>query len=207
MLSSRDYDFLAKVVFCGDSGVGKTCLLRRFVKGEFDENALTTIGVDFEVTTVEVKGSTVKLQIWDTAGQERFRTVTSSYYRGSSFIAVVFDVTSEQSFSNVPSWIQEIEKKTTADIPKVLIGNKSDLALQRRVTDAQGRSLAEKLGLMYVETSAKNATNLDELFHHIAATSIPKSRAGSTEVPLLLENHLAGTNLSFSWWQGICTIL
>eukprot|EP00475_Leptophrys_vorax_P032880 TRINITY_DN5124_c0_g1_i2.p1 TRINITY_DN5124_c0_g1~~TRINITY_DN5124_c0_g1_i2.p1 ORF type:complete len:186 (+),score=50.30 TRINITY_DN5124_c0_g1_i2:58-615(+) len=181
-----DYDFLSKVVFCGDSTVGKTCLLKRFMSGDFNECEQMTVGVDFEVTTIEVKG----LHIWDTAGQKRFRTL--DFYRDASLMVVVFDVTNGQSFSNVPSWIEEITKKTTANIPKMLVGNKCDLVLQRQVREEDGRSLAEKFGLTYMETSAKNASNLDELFNHIAAISIRVQEVSAPD---------SQQNLSF------CTIL
>ena len=97
----RDYDHLFKLLIIGDSGVGKSSLLVRFADNTFSGNYITTIGVDFKIRTINVNGERVKLQIWDTAGQERFRTITSTYYRGTHGVIVVYDVTSGESFVNV----------------------------------------------------------------------------------------------------------
>jgi Ras-related protein Rab-1A len=202
-------DYLAKVVVCGDSGVGKTCLLKRFVKGEFESNSLTTIGVDFEVTTLQIAGAVVKLQIWDTAGQERFRTVTSSYFRGASAIALTFDITNEQTFKNIQFWMEEIEHKTTAELPKMLVGNKSDLASQRQVTEKDAQEFAAKHGMTYIETSAKNATNLDELFKQVAEKSIARSRPAQLDYSNLNVQPDQGRIVGSNWFNfgNLCTIL
>merc|ERR1712159_656276 len=100
-----EYDYLFKLLLIGDSGVGKSCLLFRFADDTYQESYISTIGVDFKIRTVELEGKTIKLQIWDTAGQERFRTITSSYYRGAHGIIVVYDVTDQESFNNVKTWL------------------------------------------------------------------------------------------------------
>ncbi|ELQ76787.1 GTPase Rab1/YPT1, small G protein superfamily [Trachipleistophora hominis] len=122
----HDYDFLFKTILIGNSGVGKTSIINRYVDETYTENYISTIGVDFKIKTLTRHGKTVKLQIWDTAGQERFRTITSSYYRGAHCIIVVFDVTEEESFSDVASWIAEVEKHKVNDTLIVLLGNKID---------------------------------------------------------------------------------
>jgi Ras-related protein Rab-1A len=174
----------------GDSGVGKSCLLLRFADDTYTESYISTIGVDFvskiklvcrnayrrpvlltviivfvqKIRTVELDGKTIKLQIWDTAGQERFRTITSSYYRGAHGIIVVYDVTDAESFNNVKQWLHEIDRYASENVNKLLVGNKCDLASKRAVTFEQGKDFAESIGIEFLETSAKNATNVEKAF-------------------------------------------
>ncbi|XP_016114404.1 ras-related protein Rab-35-like [Sinocyclocheilus grahami] len=116
---ARDYDYLFKLLIIGDSGVGKSSLLLRFADNTFSGSYITTIGVDFKIRTVEINGEKVKLQIWDTAGQERFRTITSTYYRGTHGVIVVYDVSSAESFVNVKRWLHEINQNCD-DVCRIL---------------------------------------------------------------------------------------
>lgn len=134
-----------------------------------NNNTNNTKGVDFKIRTVELEGKTIKLQIWDTAGQERFRTITSSYYRGAHGIIVVYDVTDAESFNNVKQWLHEIDRYASENVNKLLVGNKSDLASKRAVTYEQGKEFADSLGIEFVETSAKNATNVEKAFMTMSA--------------------------------------
>ncbi|XP_044304878.1 ras-related protein Rab-35 isoform X2 [Varanus komodoensis] len=127
---ARDYDHLFKLLIIGDSGVGKSSLLLRFADNTFSGSYITTIGVDFKIRTVEINGEKVKLQIWDTAGQERFRTITSTYYRGTHGVIVVYDVTSAESFVNVKRWLHEINQNCD-DVCRIL-----DVQLHHRVGSA-----------------------------------------------------------------------
>ncbi|WFD31798.1 ras GTPase [Malassezia sp. CBS 17886] len=161
---SPDYDYLFKLLLIGDSGVGKSCLLLRFADDTYTESYISTIGVDFKIRTIELEGKTVKLQIWDTAGQERFRTITSSYYRGAHGIIVVYDVTDEATFANVKQWLQEIERYACEGVNKLLVGNKSDLASSRAVEYDTAKQFAEQLNIPFLETSAKDATNVEQAF-------------------------------------------
>lgn len=122
----------------GNSGVGKSAILVRFVENQFSEHYLATIGVDFRFKTIQVDNKNVKFQIWDTAGQERFRTITSAYYRGSQGILLVFDLTDPLSFDNIVKfWMNEVETYAEKDAIFFLIGNKSDLNDQRQVSQAK----------------------------------------------------------------------
>ena len=121
-------DYLFKALVIGDSGVGKSCLLLRFAQDKYEQNYLSTVGVDYYNRTINIDGKRVQLQMWDTAGQERFRTITRSYYRGSQGIVVVYDVTDNDTFENVKHWLDEIEKNAGSDVIKLLVGNKSDCA-------------------------------------------------------------------------------
>ena len=164
----RDYDYLFKLLLIGDSGVGKSCLLLRFADDSWSDTYISTIGVDFKIRTLELDGKVIKLQIWDTAGQERFRTITSSYYRGSHGIIVVYDITDMTSFNNVKQWMQEIDRYAKQDVSRFVVGNKSDLEAQRAVPKESGQSFAASLGVPFMETSAKNSDNVGELFTEMA---------------------------------------
>ncbi|KAF0694871.1 Aste57867_14271 [Aphanomyces stellatus] len=162
-------DYLFKLLLIGDSGVGKSCLLLRFADDTYTESYISTIGVDFKIRTIELDGKTIKLQIWDTAGQERFRTITSSYYRGAHGIIVVYDVTDQESFNNVKQWLHEIDRYACENVNKLLVGNKSDLTAKRVVSTDAAKEFAESLGIEFLETSAKNAANVEKAFMMMAA--------------------------------------
>ncbi|KAF7232522.1 hypothetical protein EG68_09876 [Paragonimus skrjabini miyazakii] len=163
-----DYDYLFKLLLIGDSGVGKSCLLLRFADDTYSDTYISTIGVDFKIRTIELDGKAVKLQIWDTAGQERFRTITSSYYRGAHGIIVVYDVTDQGSFNNVHSWLEEIKHYADSKVNRLLVGNKCDLEAKRVVQTSTGKALADELHMPFLETSAKDATNVEEAFVKMA---------------------------------------
>jgi len=171
-----EYDYLFKLLLIGDSGVGKSCLLLRFADDTYTESYISTIGVDFKIRTIELDGKTIKLQIWDTAGQERFRTITSSYYRGAHGIIVVYDVTDQESFNNVKQWLQEIDRYACENVNKLLVGNKCDLTNKKVVDYTSAKEYADQLGIPFLETSAKNATNVEQAFMTMAAEI--KNRVG-----------------------------
>ncbi|CAI9101234.1 OLC1v1038508C1 [Oldenlandia corymbosa var. corymbosa] len=170
-------DYLFKLLLIGDSGVGKSCLLLRFADDSYSESYISTIGVDFKIRTVEQDGKTIKLQIWDTAGQERFRTITSSYYRGAHGIIVVYDVTDRESFNNVKQWLNEIDRYASENVNKILVGNKSDLTEKKAVSYEEAQAFADEIGIPFMETSAKNASNVEQAFMAMAAAI--KSRMAS----------------------------
>uniref|UniRef100_A0A8C6SGW5 RAB1A, member RAS oncogene family a n=1 Tax=Neogobius melanostomus TaxID=47308 RepID=A0A8C6SGW5_9GOBI len=157
-----DCDYLFKLLLIGDSGVGKSCLLLRFADDTYTESYISTIGVDFKIRTIELDGKTIKLQIWDTAGQERFRTITSSYYRGAHGIIVVYDVTDQESFNNVKQWLQEIDRYASENVNKLLVGNKCDLTTKKVVDYTTAKEFADNLGIPFLETSAKSASNVEQ---------------------------------------------
>jgi Ras-related protein Rab-1A len=180
-MHTSEYDYLFKLLLIGDSGVGKSCLLLRFADDTYTESYISTIGVDFKIRTIELEGKTVKLQIWDTAGQERFRTITSSYYRGAHGIIVVYDVTDNETFIHVKQWLQEIDRYASEGVNKLLVGNKSDLTAKKVVEYTVGKEFADQLSIPFLETSAKNATNVEQAFLTMAKQI--KDRMGSTSTP------------------------
>jgi len=166
---TTEYDYLFKLLLIGDSGVGKSCLLLRFADDTYTDSYISTIGVDFKIRTVDLDTKTIKLQIWDTAGQERFRTITSSYYRGAHGIIIVYDITDKESFDNVRQWLFEIDRYASENVCKLLVGNKSDLSNKRAVEYDAAKAFADELTIPFLETSAKNATNVEQAFLTMAA--------------------------------------
>jgi len=178
---TTEYDYLFKLLLIGDSGVGKSCLLLRFADDTYTESYISTIGVDFKIRTIQLEGKTIKLQIWDTAGQERFRTITSSYYRGAHGIIMVYDVTDVETFQNVKTWLNEIQKYASDNVNKLLVGNKCDLVNKKVVEYVTAKEFADQLGIPFLETSAKNSTNVEESF--IRMTSEIKRRVVAQQSP------------------------
>ena len=156
------------MLLIGDSGVGKSSLLLRFVADTFSRMWVGTIGIDFKVKTIQQQdGQRLKMQVWDTAGQERFRTITTAYYRGAMGILLVYDVTDEQSFHNVATWMDQIDQHADRSVNRILLGNKCDL-LERVVSTERGQQLAKKYGIPFFETSAKSDFNVTEAFETMA---------------------------------------
>lgn len=167
-----------KIILIGDSAVGKTSIINRFSKDEFSEKLLSTIGVDFRCKDINVDGTLVKLQLWDTAGQERFQSISKNFYRGAHGIIVVYAINDINSFQSVRVWLTEIDKNIGANdtstfgaaptVVKYLVGNKADLEDVRCVVAKSGKAEAETYGIKFMETSAKSAKNIEELFVDIA---------------------------------------
>ena len=179
---NSEYDYLFKLLLIGDSGVGKSCLLLRFADDTYTESYISTIGVDFKIRTIELDGKTIKLQIWDTAGQERFRTITSAYYRGADGIIMVYDVTSSESFDHVSDWLTEVNRYANEGTCKLLVGNKCDME-DKVVTTEAAKEYADGLGIPFLETSAKNATNVEEAFLTMAGELIRLREASQSAKP------------------------
>ena len=144
--------------------MGKSCIILRYIEDTFSINLMNSIGVDFKLKNIEIDNKKIKLQIWDTAGQERFRTITTSYYKGAHAIVIVFDITDRDSFDHVKIWMQDIDKFAKQGVMRILVGNKCDLEHQRAVTKEEGNEMALKYGIKYIETSAKDTVNIEELF-------------------------------------------
>jgi Ras-related protein Rab-35 len=176
MGSHRDYDHLFKLLIIGDSGVGKSSLLVRFADNQFSGNYITTIGVDFKIRTIELNGERVKLQIWDTAGQERFRTITSTYYRGTHGVIVVYDVACGDSFANVKRWLHEINQNCD-EVTRILVGNKCDDPDRRVVLKEDAMRFANQMGIQLFETSAKENINVEEMFRAITNLVLNSKKA------------------------------
>ncbi|KAF8388502.1 hypothetical protein HHK36_027175 [Tetracentron sinense] len=160
-------EYLFKVVIIGDSAVGKSNLLSRYSRNEFNMNSKATIGVEFQTQSLDIDGKEVKAQIWDTAGQERFRAVTSAYYRGAVGALIVYDISRRTTFDSVGRWLDELNTHSDTTVAMMLVGNKCDLANIRDVSVEEGKSLAEAEGLFFIETSALDSTNVKTAFEII----------------------------------------
>ncbi|NWY47521.1 RB18B protein, partial [Sylvia atricapilla] len=156
-----------KLLMVGDSGVGKSSLLRRFTDGAFEPRLKPTVGIDFRVKRMVLQGRAVQLAIWDTAGQERFRALIPSYYRGAQGVVLVYDVTRKDTFTGVGKWLHEVEMHTTnSSTVKMLVGNKTDKP-DREVERKEGLQLARKHSLLFIETSAKTEDGVQQAFEEL----------------------------------------
>lgn len=173
-MNDIQYDHLVKIILVGDSGTGKSAILHRYTDDTFLTSYISTIGVDFKITTCKYNDKNIKLQIWDTAGQERFQTITTTYYRGSHAIIVVYDITDRDSFDNVTYWISQIKKYAADNVNILLIGNKNDLNYGRKVSQKEGEEFAAKYDIDFIETSAKNSCNVKNAFITIAKKTIER---------------------------------
>ena len=183
----------------GDSGVGKSCIILRYIENNFSTNLMNSIGVDFKLKNIELDNKKIKLQIWDTAGQERFRTITTSYYKGAHAILIVFDITDRESFEHVRNWMADIDKFAKEGVLRILVGNKCDLENSRQVRKEEGNEIANKYGIKYIETSAKETTNIEDLFISTAKNLLSKqvsnsgvvkgAQSGKTGIDLMNSNN------------------
>lgn len=174
-MAKKTYDLLFKLLLIGDSGVGKTCILFRFSDDAFNTTFISTIGIDFKIKTIELRGKKIKLQIWDTAGQERFHTITTSYYRGAMGIMLVYDITNAKSFDNIAKWLRNIDEHANEDVEKMILGNKCDMEDKRVINKEKGESIAQEHSIRFLETSAKANINIEQAFLELAEAILNKT--------------------------------
>lgn len=162
-----DYDFLFKIVIIGDSGAGKSNLLLRYTKNEFNLESKATIGVEFATKAIIVDNKTIKAQIWDTAGQERFQALTSAYFRGATGALLVYDITKTSSYEHLEKWIKKLKEFADPNITTLMVGNKCDLSELRAVKKEDAAEYAQKNNMAFLETSALDSTNVDLAFQKL----------------------------------------
>lgn len=190
-MANDEYDFLFKVVLIGDSGVGKSNLLSRFTRNEFNLDSKSTIGVEFATRSIQVDAKTIKAQIWDTAGQERYRAITSAYYRGAVGALLVYDISKHQTYDNVTRWLKELRDHADSNIVIMLVGNKSDLRHLRAVPTEEAKQFASENNLSFIETSALDASNVELAFqnilteiYRIVSSKVPLDNGDSAQNPI-----------------------
>jgi len=176
------YAYLFKYIIIGDTGVGKSCLLLQFTDKRFQQVHDLTIGVEFGARMITIDGKQIKLQIWDTAGQESFRSITRSYYRGAAGALLVYDITRRETFNHLTSWLDDARQHANSNMTIMLIGNKCDLEQRRAVSLEEGQQFANEHGLVFLETSAKTAANVEEAFINTARKIYEKIQQGVFDV-------------------------
>ena len=181
------YELLYKVIIIGDTAVGKSNILSRYVKDEFSSNSKSTVGVELGIKFLKIKNTKTKIQIWDTAGQERYRAITSSYFKGSNGCFIVYDITNEASFNNVENWYEQIQKETSKDIPILLVGNKCDLEDERKVPIEKGKEKAKNLNCAFFETSALKKINIDKIFEELVNNIYEKTGGNKNDDDINIE--------------------
>ena len=174
-MAEDEYDYIFKVLLIGNSDVGKSSLILRYVDQIWNDVFVPKIGVDFKVKSLEVDKKLVKMQIWDTAGQERFRNVISSYFKGAHGILLIYDITAKDSFKELENWLGEVERNANSQVLKILIGNKCDLEDRREISKDEGEAFAMRNGMQFMETSAKLNTNVNEAFEALAKIMVESS--------------------------------
>ena len=173
-----NFNYLYKYIVIGDSFVGKSCIVAKYIHGGFDEEFKTTIGIEFGSKDLTINGKVYRIQIWDTAGQETFRSITRAYYKNSVCSFIVYDVTNRQSFLNVQDWFNECKKQTPKTVMMVLVGNKIDLNNKREVSYEEGENFAKNNSMLFYETSAKNGDNIENMFYESAEIIANKINEG-----------------------------
>ena len=164
MEEEKNYEMMFKVVLVGDSFVGKTNMMSKYLKNEFKSDSKATVGVEFGSKEFNIEGHSINAQIWDTAGQERYKAITSAYYKGAKGAFVVYDITRKDSFASIDKWISDLTSVADKKLTVVVIGNKCDLEDQRQVTKEEGEEKANQLQVAFLETSALSGANLDKAF-------------------------------------------
>ena len=177
-----DYDYLFKIILIGDSSVGKSSIVERYVNNEITDSYISTIGVDFRVKTILLDGKYIKLQIWDTAGQEKFRAITKSYYRCANAVIIVFDLTERDSYNNIDNWIKQVKTHAPDTVVTFLVGNKTDLINNRVVSYDEAQKKADDNNIIYRECSAKTAKNIESLFRLITEKTLEHCRKNNIPI-------------------------
>ena len=164
MSNLDEYDFLFKLIIVGDSNVGKTNIMSKYIHNQFNQHSKSTIGVEFGTKIVNIDNKKIKAQIWDTAGQERYKSITSAYYKGAKGALIVYDITNKFSFDSVDKWVQDLNSYGDKNITLLLVGNKSDLEEKRQILKENGEEKAKSFNLGFIETSACSGDNIDQAF-------------------------------------------
>ena len=194
-MDDDSYELLYKIIIIGDSNVGKSNILSRYTKDQFQGNSKATVGVELGTKFVKIEGVGAKLQIWDTAGQERYRSLTSSYYKGCHGCFIVYDITNEASFQSISTWYEQAVKEAGKDVSIILVGNKCDLESERKVSKEQGEEKARSMNASFFETSALSKVNIDDIFNEIVNNIFQRTKGQKNDddddIEIINENEKA----------------
>ena len=181
MADEEEYEMMAKVILIGDSSVGKTNIMSKYLKNQFNENSKATVGVEFGSKLFKIDNHTIKAQIWDTAGQEKYKAITGAYYKGSKGAFVVYDITRKETFESVDKWINDLKSSGDPKLIIIIIGNKCDLEEKREILKEQGEEKAKSFGCAFLETSALSGDNIDKGFEMMISEIFKKYGNDSNE--------------------------
>ena len=181
MAEIEEYEMMVKVILIGDSGVGKTNIMSKFLKNKFMEESKATVGVEFGSKLFDLNGHKIKAQIWDTAGQEKYKSITGAYFKGSKGALVVYDITQKSTYESLEKWVNDLKSAGDPKITIILIGNKSDLEENRQVSKEQGEEKAKSFGCAFLETSALSGDNIDKAFNLMVKEIFEKFSNDSAE--------------------------
>ena len=198
MDEENSYDLLYKIVIIGDTNVGKSNILSRYLTNEFTSNTKSTVGVELGIKFLKIKNTSTKIQIWDTAGQERYQAITSSYFRGSDGCFIVYDITNETSFNNIEKWFDKIHEENDKEIPVIIVGNKCDLENERKISTDKAKEKAQNLKCAFYETSALKAINIEQIFEELVNTIYDKTGGNKSDDDIHIEivNENKGVNIN-----------
>ena len=181
MSDAEEYEMMIKVILIGDSGVGKTNIMSKYLKNQFMEHSKATVGVEFGSKLFNHQGHKIKAQIWDTAGQEKYKAITGAYYKGSKGAFIVYDITRKDTFASIERWVNDLKATSDPKLTIILIGNKNDLDDKREVSKDQGEEKAKSFGCAFLETSAFSGDNLDKAFELMVKEIYEKFSNSSSE--------------------------
>ena len=167
-ISNESYDQKIKIMVIGESLVGKTALITRYTNNSFSGTYLTTVGIDFQTKLLNINDKTIKVELWDTAGQERFRNIAKNYFQSSDGFLIVYDITSKSSFEKLSFWNEQVNLNAPENTKYIIVGNKKDLEEKREVKIEEGENFAKENKVKFYETSAKDGSNVNEVFELLA---------------------------------------
>ena len=180
-MEDEEYSLIFKMILIGDSGVGKSNILSRYINNSFSETTRSTVGVELSAKVEEINNTKIKIQIWDTAGQERYKSITKTYYKGAKGALIVYDITNKESFKNVDKWINDLKESGDDDVSILIVGNKCDLEASREVTTDEVKKKAELYKMAYCETSALKGENIDNAFRTLIKIVVEKNEKKKNE--------------------------
>ena len=180
-MEDEEYSLIFKMILIGDSGVGKSNILSRYINNSFSEATRSTVGVELSAKVEEINNTKIKIQIWDTAGQERYKSITKTYYKGAKGALIVYDITNKESFKNVDKWINDLKESGDDDVSILIVGNKCDLEASREVTTDEVKKKAELYKMAYCETSALKGENIDNAFRTLIKIVVEKNEKKKNE--------------------------
>ena len=184
MIINENFDYILKLLIVGDSTVGKTNFIMRFISDKFNESYMTTSGIDLKSKDIEIKNKNIRIQIWDTAGQEKYRAITRNLYLKVLGVLIIYDITNEKSYNNLKTWVQLIREDCGSHMQIIIVGNKCDLDSERKINQEEVMKYAKKEKIEYIETSCKTGENVQ--------------KAVKTICEKILENNDLSSDMSFT---------